>query len=154
MSTGGTGSGPGRVLGAILLALACLPHPAAAEPWTNAAGHAVEAELVGLDRGVAHVVRPDGSRLDLALASLAEPEQARALALCHEVTVPESVAVPFAHAARSLRRLTALFAHERMDGADYRERRAILLQRFDAACAAADVTGASREALAAYLGGL
>ena len=86
--------------------------------WTNAAGHAIEAELVGGDEQHAVLQRPNGQRIRLPLASLstaarrdAEKEIEKLAPGTLKETSPESVDEVASH-ARALFRAGRITADE------------------------------------------
>lgn len=65
----------------LLLAALLLPAPSSfAETWTNVAGRAIQAELVGGSAGFVVLKKTDGSRFRMSVKSLCPADQVRAAA--------------------------------------------------------------------------
>ncbi|NCC53090.1 MAG: hypothetical protein EOM20_18015 [Spartobacteria bacterium] len=111
------------------------------ERWTNTAGHAIEARLMALDAGVVSFHLPDGSTMNLPLASLASNEQTRVRQALGRVEIPPLVRADFEQCRRTLLRLEQLRSKKALSDEECGRRRAAALATLRKACA--------REALSA-----
>ncbi len=98
--------------------------------WTNTAGHAFAAELVGLTDSHALFVMPDGATNRLAVGALHPGCQATARKVFQLPEIPDAIRATFNLTAQELRRIR--FQHEdgKLDGAAYADFRRRLLNGF------------------------
>lgn len=123
-----------------LIALALLvPVGARADLWTNAAGHAIEATLVSLSRNVAVFSRPDGTRFDMPLASLAPASQKIVLESFGSFEVPERQRSAYGLCVRTMKRLENLHTAGQLSEEKYLEQREAAIAQLEQACVNMDV---------------
>lgn len=105
------------------------------ETWTNAAGHAIEAQFVSLENEVVSLRLTNGSSIRLPLASLAESEQVRARrAMGREEFIPAVVLADVKQFRRTVMRLEQLHDHGLLSDDERQARRAVALASLRKAC--------------------
>lgn len=139
-------SAGGWAVAACVSALA-LGNPARAQAgtWTNAAGQAIEADLVALDGRMATFERPDGERLTMPLASLSAASRQQALGEWSRIEIPERLQSDYRLCAHTVVRLDALRQAGRILPDEHGRQRDAALARLKAACARLDVPEALGE---------
>jgi len=124
-----------------------IPSAARGEQWTNAAGNAQEAKLVSLERGVVVFQRPDGSRVDIALASLSAASRQRVLDEAGEIEVPERLRSDFGLYVRTLKRLNELHREGKIGEAERMKQSAVIQAQFEKTCGELNIPEARRKQL-------
>lgn len=120
----------GRLAFPLVLGSCLLAAPRAkAELWTNAAGHAIEAEFIKLDGNAAVFKKQDGTRVTLSLASLSPGARTQVLESAGKIIIPEAFRSEFGLCARTLQRLTELQGAGELPEADYAAQREAALAR-------------------------
>jgi hypothetical protein len=123
------------------------PVAASAEMWTNVAGRAVEAVLVSVDHNVAVFKSPDGTRFEMALASLAPASRQRAVDKSGRVEVPERLQTDYNLYVRTIQRLDALRSADKLKEDEYSKQRKVALAQFEKACVKMKVPEADKSKL-------
>jgi hypothetical protein len=78
---------PGLVVCILILGLVCGVMPSArADMWTNAAGHALEARLVGGDEQAVILQRPNGMRISMPVLSLSPEARQMAVSQLEKIS--------------------------------------------------------------------
>jgi hypothetical protein len=118
-----------------------------ADMWTNVAGRAVEAVLVSVDHNVAVFKSPDGTRFEMALASLAPASRQLAVDKSGRVEVPERLQTDYNLYVRTIQRLDALRSADKLKEDEYSKQRETALAQFEKACVKMNITVADRSKL-------
>lgn len=111
------------------------PFSGRADSWTNAAGHSVEAKFIRCNGGSAIFERPDGTRFEMPLASLAPAARQRIAADSNTVEAPEPVRAEYRLCVMTLKRLRGLREAGGLDNDEYLKRSGEALARLERACA-------------------
>ena len=127
--------------------------PAAAGSWTNAAGHAIAADLIEVKGQVAVFRLADDARLELPLASLAPADRQRALREKGSLVVPDGVRPEYDLCVRTLQRLAQLRDAARLNPEQYAAQRETALAQFRSACARQGIPEADGSRLLLAAGG-
>ncbi|NQU38878.1 MAG: hypothetical protein HQ523_02900 [Lentisphaerae bacterium] len=116
------------------LLLLAVGRSSSAQPWTNAAGHAVEAEVVSLKGDLVDFERPDGSTFQLRLGSLAPDDRETIRRAWSGLEVPRGLRTDFRQFRRLLQRLTQLHSMERLTDAQLAAQRQRAVKAFKLCC--------------------
>jgi len=112
-----------------------------ADVWTNAAGHAIEAQAGAFDGQTVLLQRPNGAQVRLPAFSLAAPEQQRLRRLFNLPDIPPALLAPYRQAEEQIRRAQAMLARAIISPAEYRARRQTVVRVFLAGCAKQSYAG-------------
>lgn len=121
---------------------------AGAGVWTNAAGNAIEADLSELRGNVAVFKLPDGSSMEMPLASLGESDRERARLAMRKPEIPKILRTEYDQCVRTLKRLSALRDAERVSADEYSLQRTIALNRFNTALEGLKLSAEERRLIA------
>ncbi|HBA86040.1 MAG TPA: hypothetical protein DCZ95_18295 [Verrucomicrobia bacterium] len=143
------------LLGLMTAALAlAMTLPTAADTWTNAAGHALEATPVALDGTTITLRIPSGRELRMPLHSFLPEEQRRLKESLGIPDVPGPLTSAFRLAKSQLETAQALYADGRIDEREHTARRNNVIQTFLKTCDAESYPrdGAEVQKLLKFLG--
>ena len=115
-----------------ICSLALSTGSAAADTWTNAAGHSFEAAAVAIDGRIAVFQRPAGEEFQIPLFSLSANDQKRVREALYGPAIPPALQSAYSYAEAQLDRARLLSE----DGQDepYASRRDRIIRSFQKAC--------------------
>jgi len=117
-----------------------VPLNSMAGQWTNAAGHAISAEFIGVRGSTVEFETPEGRLFSIPLAGLSVASRDRIAAFSGESPIPSVLSIEFSQCVRVLRRMNELRRMERLSADEFETRRQAVLESFIRACRKINMT--------------